>query len=599
VRLLAVAWLLAAASSASADYRARAFVEPGGRITDTQTVRLIVEVEGEGFGPVSVPRLPALVNLKLIGGPSSSQSTVFRFNGTQSRQVITHQLIYALLPQGPGPASIPPIEIHVGSDVRLSEPIAFEVVRGTGGRPGATARARQGEKQESDEIPVFVGGRLGSERVWVGEVVETDVTLYAAARVTGLNLVEEPSFSNFWVEDAAPDPAAEGYRTTIDGRQYNAYPIVRKVLVPTTPGSFTLTPYGVQIQVSHSTGDAFRDFFSSSRGRNIVRRTEPLRLEVRPLPDAGRPSDFTGAVGSFSLEVVSDREVARVNDAVALKATVAGVGFLKAAPPPVLKATPDLKVFEPKITETSEIRGGKLHSRKTWEWIVVPLTPGEMTLPTLRYPVFDPATGAYDELAAAGEVLTVERGNALPDEAMARGDLRLERHDISFIKPLRARGLRDGGPRIHQKGWFMALLLFPAVMAPVVIIAGRRHAHYRRDHGLVRARRARSRARKTLRATGKELEHSESGSFYQEVARALVEYLADRFDRSASGLTYDVADELLASRDVDAELRGRVRSCLETCDFARFVSTSDDAARRREIHRDTSAVLDELEKVLS
>jgi hypothetical protein len=42
-----------------------------------------------------------------------------------------------------------------------------------------------------------------------------------------------------------------------------------------------------------------------------------------------------------------------------------------------------------------------------------------------------------------------------------------------------------------------------------------------------------------------------------------------------------------------------VRSCLETCDFARFVSTSDDAARRREIHRDTSAVLDELEKVLS
>ena len=51
-----------------------------------------------------MPRLPKLTNLKLIGGPSSSQSSVFRFDGTSSRRVMTRQLIYALLPEGPGPA---------------------------------------------------------------------------------------------------------------------------------------------------------------------------------------------------------------------------------------------------------------------------------------------------------------------------------------------------------------------------------------------------------------------------------------------------------------------------------------------------------------
>ena len=133
---------------------------------------------------------------------------------------------------------------------------------------------------------------------------------------------------------------------------------------------------------------------------------------------------------------------------------------------------------------------------------------------------------------------------------------------------------------MHRRGWFVSLVVLPWILAPLVILVGRRRARYRRDHGLARARRARARARKRLRVARKGIEQRDSGEFHESVARAVVEYLADRFGRSASGLTYDLAEELLAGRGVDADLSRDVRTCLETCDFARYVESSGETYLR-------------------
>ena len=71
---------------------------------------------------------------------------------------------------------------------------------------------------------------------------------------------------------------------------------------------------------------------------------------------------------------------------------------------------------------------------------------------------------------------------------------------------------------------------------------------------------------------------------------------ADRFDRSAAGLTYEIADELLSSKGIDAELRGRYRKCLETCDFARFVPASAETGRRTEVLDEAREIVERLER---
>jgi hypothetical protein len=290
-----------------------------------------------------------------------------------------------------------------------------------------------------------------------------------------------------------------------------------------------------------------------------------------------------------------DRQEAAVNDAVALTATVEGEGFLRAVAPPTLDTPPDIKVFDPKVSSSSRSARGKLVSSKTWEWILVPLVPGELKIPAIRFPYFDPTSGSYRVASAAPSPLLVRQNGGTPEPSLARGDIRLQRRDLAFIKPLRGT-LRHGAPRAHQRGVFVVMLLLPLVWGPAMIFVGRRRAKLRQNLGLARARRARGRARQSLRAAGKHLESIDAASFHEEVARALVAYVGDRFNRPAAGLTYEMADELLASRGVEGTLRRRFRACLETCDFARFVPSAAATERRAAVLAEAEELIDQLEK---
>ena len=115
---------------------------------------------------------------------------------------------------------------------------------------------------------------------------------------------------------------------------------------------------------------------------------------------------------------------------------------------------------------------------------------------------------------------------------------------------------------------------------------------------LARGRKACRRARQALRAAGKQLLESESPLFHEEVARALVEYVADRFNRAAAGLTYESVDQLLGSRGLEETLRRRFRTCLESCDFARFVPSAARSESREETLREAETIVDELERAL-
>ena len=315
---------------------------------------------------------------------------------------------------------------------------------------------------------------------------------------------------------------------------------------------------------------------------------------MRALPENGRPAGFGGAVGRFKLTAALDRREAATNDAVALTVTVEGEGFLRAVAPPELGAPPDLKVFPPKVSASARPARDTLVSRKSWEWILVPLVAGELRLPPVRFAYFDPDAGEYRVATEDTGPLVVRAGGQATDLSLARGEIQVQRRDLAFIKPLRGT-LRQASVRVHGTAPYLALLLLPLVWAPLVIVLGRRRARLQQNLGLARSRRARRHARTRLQAARRRLSAS-GADFHQDVARALVEYVADRTNRSAAGLTYDLTDELLAERGVDETLRRRFRGCLESCDFARFVPSSAAPARRAELLDEAETLIDAIER---
>lgn len=594
VGLLALAALAGApATSAEEKFAVAAAVDPRTGLTDTEPISLVITIEGSDRPDVATPRLPAMRNLRVVSGPSVSTQTSFEIVNFQARQTSRVTLAYTLMADKPGAAEIPSIALTVSGSVYRTAPIRLDVGIGpTGPAPPGTARAApDAEAGEGGEM--FLRASLSRAEVYAGEPVVLEVTLYTRWQFSELRWTQLAPLAGFWSEDIRVDAEAEARREEIEGATYVAYPLLRKILVPTVAGPAGIEPYAVEVSVPVRSRDPIADFFGR-RARPVLRKSRPVALDVKPLPEAGKPASFGGAVGTFKVTVAADRAEARVNDAVALKVVVEGEGSLQGVPAPHLDPPADLKVYDPKSDESTVVRAGRLVSRKSWEWVVVPLAPGAMTIPPVRFAYFDPKAGAYREIGADPIALTVRRGEA-PETPTARTEVRAQRREVGWIKT-GGGSLATGASPLHARPLGIALLVAPLAGLPLAVAWGRRRARLRGDRGLVRARRAAARARRGLREAERMLSSADAEAFHGRAGRALVEYVADRFDRSAEGLTYDVAEDLLAARGVDPEIRRRFRACLEACDFARFVPGAGDTARREQTLREARAVVDLLEK---
>ncbi len=558
----------------------RAFVRPEGQIRDSAPFELVLQIDGAGKPQVSLPAFRGTADLRLVGGPNHTSQMSF-VNGQVTS---TFQLTYVLVATRPGRFEIPALALEIDGKAYRTAPLAVQVSAAGSAAPPGAARAPDS---------VFLEARLGQDDVWVGEPVALTVTLLASRAVSDPSWVSRPSFDRFWSETIEIQNDREPQRRRIGEQTFAAYPVDHKVLVAPGPGTYTIEPYVLQLRAATRSGDVF-DLFSFGLRETIVRKSEPLSLHVRQLPP-GAPPDFGGAVGRYTLAVALDRDRAAVDDAVALRATVEGTGVLQAVDAPALQAPAEVKLFEPKVTEATTKIGDTIRSRKTWEWILVPLRPGDLRLPDLRFPFFDPATERYEVLSSSPGALAVERGAAGDAPRVARGAIQLEGRDLAYLKDLDGRLLRHKPP-VHERGGFRALVALPVLLVPALVIVGRRHARRRQDRGQVRARRALGRARSRLRGVRRRLVDADPTAFHEDLARALVEYAADRLDRSAAGMTYDEADALLAARGVDDALRRRFRTCLESCDFARFVPAASRTERRTELFEDATTIVEALER---
>ncbi len=116
-------------------------------------------------------------------------------------------------------------------------------------------------------------------------------------------------------------------------------------------------------------------------------------VEVRPLPPEGRPADFCGLVGPFSLSGSLDAESCAPGDIVNLRWTLRGEGAGDLAEPPSVAPGREFRVYPPRV----EARGaGRLDVSQA----LVPLSTNAAAVAALTLSVFDPAAGAYRTLAA-------------------------------------------------------------------------------------------------------------------------------------------------------------------------------------------------------
>ena len=435
----------------------------------TTILELHVETSGAAPQRIVLPDLPP--EIEVVGTREYSQIR-FSFGGSGAR-LVRRELV--LRPKATGTFRIPPFSVTVDGRTYRTGAITLTVSPAAPGTtPGAvpwTAPGAAGGGGPSGGIggggAPGAGTALGAPDVLEGHIARgpddevlfvvslTPDTVYVGQQVTlrADVLVSEraqfrlrrspeyvpPDAPGFWTHDLPGAPASRP--VAIGGHVYLGRSVSRAYF-PIAAGVHVLEP-------ARLTYDIRRGVLYSPQSHEL--RSDSLRVVVLPLPDAGRPATFTGAVGRFEVRARLEPDDVPAGEATALIVEVEGDGHIKTLPPPVLPALDGVQVYPP--SEHADVRsdGGVVTGTKRFTWVLVPGSPGRVELPPIEYAYFDPARREYVVARSAPLNLTVRPG-AAPTEPPA---------PTAAIRPLKTEPA--GAPRFRwvRSPWFGATLLLP------------------------------------------------------------------------------------------------------------------------------------------
>ena len=509
---------------------------------------LTLTVEGQ-MHSVPEPALPSLEGFQVYSSGRSQQFSLI--NGQFSASVTFN---YILRPTRVGKHTIGSAEITLDGQIYRTQPIEVEVLEGRVLTPTPLEQApAAGAPPQLAGQDLFVEAVVDKDEAYIGEQVTYTFRFYQGVDLFGADLrYSKPETTGFWTEDLQPQ---NQYYQVVAGRRYLVTE-VKMGLFPTAVGAQTIGPASLRIE----------GFFS---GQTL--KTDPLAVQALPLPQEGRPADFSGAVGQYQVTAWLDKSEATVNEPVTLSFKASGTGNVQTVIEPLWPELESFRSYEAKSTTSTSIKDYRVQGEKTFEKLFIPREAGQYTIPPFRLTYFDPEAGAYRTTETEPLALTVKPG-APEGSPVAPGSqqqaVTLER-DIRHIKAALP-ALRDQGQHLYQSGLFLSSWALPPLLVIGAVLYQRQRQRLRQDVRYARLRRAHKMARKRLARAKQLMKGQDSKAFYGEVARAITGYLADKMNVPAAGLRLEEMARELERRGADQQTVDRLNRCWEECDLGRF-----------------------------
>ena len=536
-----------------------------------------------GGGEFTAPQFDGFY--KLMGPQTSYSSSTQIINGRMSQET-SYSYVYYLQAMNEGKCVIAPAIFRYKSKEYKSDSIYIEVIKDGSARQ-ANQKTDVNEQTITDErVPasdLFIRLILDRNEVFLGEHIIASVKLYSRIDLAGLNEVKFPDFNGFLRENLETPPLSSLRRENLNGTIFGTGVVQQFLLYPQITGVITFNPVEITALIQQKTGKSdpfFGDFFSNYQNVPRVIASLPVTITVRPLPGI-KPADFSGLVGRIKIDASLNKDSVNVNDALNFRVTVTGTGNLKLAGTPALKLSPDIEVYDPKISDNIRNSASGATGQKTFEYVLIPRHYGEFTVPAVSYSYFNTASRQFERLSTKEFHFYARRGTDQGGGAVAvyggvsKEDVKYVGKDIRFIRTSPGK-LKKSDNTFISKRSFLSLYGFALILFLAILFARREQIRRNSDLSIVRNRRAAKIAGKRLQEASRCLKSGEIDKFHEEILKAMWGYLSDKLNIPVSELTRFNAIESLKQNEIDDEQINSLSVILDKCEFARFAPTSSD-----------------------
>ncbi len=519
---------------------------------------------------------------KLMGPQTSYSSSTQIINGKMSSQT-SYSYVYYLQAIKEGKYVIPPATITIKGKEYSSDSLHIEVIGSTSRNQNVSSggnASNDGSVAESAGSDIFVNLSLNRKEVYLGEYIVATVKLFTRVNLSGINEIKYPSFNGFLKSDIATPPLNSLKQENINGTIYGTGVVQQFLLYPQVTGEISIDPVQLSVLIQQKSAQSdpfFGDFFNTYQTIPRVVASKPIRIKVKPLPGT-QPVDFSGVVGTLDLKASLDKDSVNVNDAINLRVTISGNGNLKIASSPVVKLSPDIEVYDPKISDNIKNGINGTTGQKNFDFLMIPRHYGEFTIPPITYNYFNIASGRYEKLTTKEFHFYAKKGNEQNAGITVYGgvskeDIKYLGKDIRFIKSDPGK-LTKAGNIISSKKSFYSIYGFALFAFFIILFLRREHIRRNSDLSLVKNRKAGKVATKRLHSASMCLKNGQIDEFYEEILKALWGYLSDKLNIPVSDLTRTNTIASLIEKGIDNEKINNLSEILDSCEFARFAPSS-------------------------
>jgi len=579
LRLLFAFLLLLLWSAAPHALVAATFTATLDRETVTVGETATLSLTFKGGEPKSIPALPQLPNLQ-IAGEGTSRNVVID-NGQFSASI---SQTFALTPTQPGEFIIPALRAEIDGQVLTTQPLKLTAVKAD-----SSAANAAGEKL------AFFKLFVPKKEVYVGEIVAAEFQVYVREGVANAENIlqgfEQYAGCPVKAEGVSIFKTAHAQRRRMrSGNSIYGVATLVTSLSPVKTGPLTIGGMEVTLTLqlplpNQRSRDPFDPFgmFQQYERRQVALTTEPATLTVLPLPMENVPTNFNGAVGSFSMSITAGPTNVAAGDPVTVKVQISGRGTLDSLALPEQNAWREFKTYPPTTKlDTTDALG--LQGTKTFEQLVVPQSPDIKALPPVSFSFFDPDQKSYRTLTQPAIPLVVRPGGSAPAPTVAANtraapDNPPPAQDIVHIKP-RLGTVAQIAPPLVQQPWFLALQAVPLLAWLSALIWRRRTEMLANNPRLRRRRQVAQIMRQGLLELRQFASDKKSDDFFATLFRLLQEQLGERLDLPASAITEAVIEEHLRPRGAPEATLASLHELFQACNLARYapIRTSQELA---------------------
>ena len=525
------------------------------RLGINERLRVSFEMNKDGDNFIA----PNFGGFRVVGGPNQS----VEYSWVNGRQTFSKKYTFFIVPQKKGTITIGPAKIKIDNKIYTTQPISVEIT-------DAVNNPSQGNTLDYVvDQNLHLVTEVSKTNPYLNEAITVIYKLYFnnQTAISNINEIKNSQYNGFW-SNFINIKQYEVKRENYKDREYNYIVWKKVVLYPQKTGVLAIEPLvlNTRIQVPSRR----RNFFMIHETLDKEVQTKKRIIQVKDLPEEGKPENFTGAVGNFDFEMTTNKKELKVGESFQLKLAVKGKGNLKLFELPKIKMPNSLEVYTPEYSEniTTNLSGmeGKIEDNYT----IVANQQGKFPVPVISFSFFDPKTKQYKSVFSKEKIINVlGTSSFLQSNTNKQGNkniIKPQLNQFHFIK-LKTKFISNK-VIFFETSIFYILLFAPFLLLIILIFLFKYIRSKNIDHKKIYQKKRARLVNKYLSSAKKYLNKKED--FYVALEKALHNFLKAKLHIDIADFGKEKIVFLLKKKNIASDVTKEYVLLLEACEKARY-----------------------------